>query len=253
MCKFLFILIRISFMALPLHVHAHSFTIGVENQDYLPYFTYQKRQYQGITRELLDAFASSQGYIFRYKALPVKRLFNDFLAGKVDFKFPDNSNWQAELKQRRLQKGQPITYSDYVLRFVDGVMVLPENKGTGLRQFKKLGTILGFTPWAWLEQIKAGSVKKLETSNYHNLINMAISKRIDGIYANVVVGAYQLRQMNKKKALVFDPSLPHSDDYYFLSSINYPQIIKRFNQFMRDNKALIEQLKAKYKVEEGLP
>jgi len=82
---------------------------------------------------------------------------------------------------------------------------------------------------------------------------MAISKRIDGIYANVVVGAYQLRKMNKKEALVFDPSLPHSDDYYFLSSIKYPQIIKRFNQFMRDNKTLIEQLKAKYKIEEGLP
>ena len=132
-------------------------------------------------------------------------------------------------------------------------MVLPENKGKDISKFKKLATILGFTPWGWLELINSGKVTKIEISKYSNLISIALSKRIDGIYGNIVVGNYQLQKLGRIDELVFDPSLPHSDNYYHLSSINYPQVIVEFNKFMHDNVEFVNNLKNKYKVEEGLP
>ncbi|MDM8567299.1 transporter substrate-binding domain-containing protein [Candidatus Halobeggiatoa sp. HSG11] len=245
------LLIVLSMMTLPLH--AQTLTIGVEDHDYWPYYTYKNFEYQGIARELLDKFAETKDYTFKYQALPVKRLFRDFLTDRVDFKFPDNVHWDGTLKKQKLKNKKQITYSDPVLRFIDGVMVLPENKGKNIDKFKKLGTILGFTPWAWLDILKTNKVRKIETPKYSNLISMALSKRIDGIYANIVVGSYQLEQIDKAGELVFDSTLPHSDNYYFLSSINYPQVIQEFNQFMRDNTELVNSLKNKYKVEEGLP
>jgi len=232
---------------LPFQTLGQVFTIGVEKLDYLPYFTFQQPQYQGLAPELLDAFAKSRGYIFNYKPLPVFRLHHTFLAGKLDFKFPDNPHWQQKLKQ-----GKKVNYSNPILRSIDGVMLIPEKKGKGLAPFKTLGTIRGFTPWAWLEIIQTGQVKTIKTSGYYSLINMALSQRIDGIYANIMVGNYQLRQINKNGTLIFDTSLPYSDEYYYLSSIKHPQVLKEFNQFMLENETLFKKLKHKYQFEEVL-
>lgn len=53
---------------------------------------YQGEEYGGFARKFLDRFAASRDYTFRYKILPVARLFHEFLQekGELDFKFPDN-------------------------------------------------------------------------------------------------------------------------------------------------------------------
>jgi len=221
------------------------FTIGVEAQKYYPQFDNENGiEYFGFARDLLDMFANQNHYQFVYKIRPVKRLFHDFVKREVDFKYPDNPFWQADMK-----KDQNVCYSDSVVKYIDGVVVLAENKTMDLSSFKMLGTIRGFTPYPFLNLIAEKKVLLSENSNYISLLRQVLARRITGAYSNISVARYNLKEHFKKTgAIVFNPNLPHIKDSYYLSSIMYPTVISEFNAFLKDKKEQIDQLKNKYKV-----
>jgi ABC-type amino acid transport substrate-binding protein len=226
-----------------------TYVIGVENIDYLPHYTGENNQYTGFSRVLLDAFAQKTGCHFTYMPLPLNRLFREFLEGNVDFKYPDNPDWSADLK-----KDQTVYYSTPVVSAVTGIMVLPENKAQPLEQFETLGTMMGFTPTAYMKLIKEGNVKKTESAStdFATLLKMGMLKRVDGVYIAIDVGAYQLREILKKPdALVFNPNLPYDVQKYSLSSLKHPEIINEFNEFLVKEKAFADQLKTEYHIVEA--
>ena len=225
----------------------NSFIIGVQNfEEYLPYSEYKNNKYNGFNREILDFFASSKGYKFIYKAYPIKRLYKYFLNGKVDLKYPDNPYWSAKLK-----KGKDLTYSKPVVKYIDGVIVLKVNKGRGIEHLKLLGVIRGFTPFAYLNQIKSGTIKVNENDDYSGLLLQTIKRRVDGAYSNIAVSQYYLENViQKKNALVFDPDLPHTSSHRHLSSLKHPKLINEFNNFLKTQRTAIEKLKNKHQVEE---
>jgi polar amino acid transport system substrate-binding protein len=222
--------------------------VGVENQYYLPAYAFENGVYKGYARELLDAWARDRNYRIEYRALPVPRLYASFFGGQVDFKFPDNPNWK---KDERV--GKAITYSDPVVAFVDGTSVRPGKKTANLEEIKILGTLGGFTPWAWLDRIQAGEATLSENFNIEALIRQGMAGRVDGVYANVAVINYQLDHVLKQPgALVFNPKLPYSRDNYQLSSIKHPEIVRDFNEWMRKNRDRIGTLKKQHQVEKGV-
>ncbi len=221
-----------------------SFIIGVEDLHYLPFYSTETGDYTGYARELLDAFGREYGYTFEYKAVPVTRLFHNFINGNVDFKFPDNPYWQSDLKE-----GKNVVYSDSAADYIDGVMVLPANKGIGVGRLKKLGIITGFTAWDYLSLIESGAVTTVGNSSFSGLLRQVINRRVNGAYMNPAVALYTLdNSLNKANALVFDPDLPHTKSSYFLSTIKYPEIIEKFNSFMVRKKDLVDRLKRKYRL-----
>lgn len=226
---------------------AGTFSIGVENIDYMPQYAFADGEYRGFARALLDAFARDSGNSFEYRALPVARLFAEFVAGSVDFKYPDNALWSADLK-----KGHEVVYSTPVVSYIDGVSVLPSRAGKGADGLKVLGTVRGFTAWDWLDRINAGQVKLNENNSFSALLQQALIERVDGAYANVAVVNYQLGQMNKPAALVYDPALPHTAGAYHLSTIRHPELVAAFNAWMSDKAAAVAKLKADYAVEQGV-
>ncbi|NQD93399.1 transporter substrate-binding domain-containing protein [Pseudomonas sp. CrR25] len=224
---------------------AEQFRVGVERQPYLPYFTLQDGEYRGYAREVLDAFAADQGHQFSYVALPVKRLLSDFLAGKVDFKFPDHPQWKSEQKQ-----GRHIHYSRPVAPYIDGVLVPRERLGQGQQRIKMLGTQLGFTPWPYLAAIESGQMSLTQNNRIDSLLRMALSGRVDAVYLNPLVARHVLEAQGlPRDALVFDPALAHIDDHYFLSSIRHPQVIAAFDAFLQAQPQLLRRLRAKYGIE----
>ena len=95
--------------------------------DYLPIYKGDSSGYTGCARRLLDSFASKSGHTFTYKALPVARLHIEFAARETrDFKFPDNPHWSCDVK-----KDTKIYYSKGTVSVVEGLMLLPTNKGKG--------------------------------------------------------------------------------------------------------------------------
>lgn len=229
-------------------VNAETFKVGVELQPYMPYYSVQKGQYLGYGRDLLDAFAVHQGHTFIYQPLPVRRLLSDFLAGKVDFKFPDNPRWNADLKQ-----GYTLHFSQAAAPAVDGVMVKPQFVGQGKERIRRLGTQRGFTPWPYLTDIKAGRIILIQANQIDSLLAMALSDRVDAVYLNPQVVTHHLMASGAgSQALVFDPSLAYMDDHYFLSSIQHPKVIAEFDQFLSQQAELVAALKKRHGITDPL-
>ncbi len=188
----------------------------------------------------MDAFAKEKGYEFEYQPYPVTQLYAQFVEQKVDFKIPDNTMWAQDMK-----KGKSVVYSQSVIGYIDGVSVKKENKGKGLPALKVLGTVRGFTAWDYLGQIKDGKVILLENNDVPSLIEMANLGRVDGVYFNIKVLENALTA-SMKRTLIFDEGLPHTKSTYHLSTIKYPIIVKEFDEFLKNNPALVNQIKIKY-------
>lgn len=239
------------FIVLPLCLQAQEikkkvYTIGVQSfKYYLPYSQFSKGHYSGFNKELLDMFAKSKNYTFIYKAYPLKRLYKTFLEQELDFKYPDNPYWNAKLKVNL-----NIVYSDVVVESLDGVMVLPKNKNKNISNLKKLGVLAAFTPYPYLKDIKENKIKTYEIYDYRNMLTKALKNKVDGVYSNIMVSRYYLKNiMHKENQLVFDESLPYIKNERFFSTIKYPHIIKEFNQFLKENTKNIDILKKQYNID----
>ena len=234
------------FVTPPVVAQQKEFVIGVENINLMPHFNNKNEVYYGFSRDLLDLFANRNNYKFIYKTLPLKRLFRDLVQQKVDFKYPDNPMWQASLKAP-----VEVSYSDSVIAYTEGVMVLPGRVGAGLGELKDLSMVLGYTAWPYLEYIDNAKIREWPTPNFQGALKMVLTKRVNGMYVNIAVGDYQLKHIfNQPGALVFDPHLPHVKDHYYLSTVKYPEVIAQFNQFLVEDREVIEQLKSQYEITE---
>lgn len=233
----------------PLALAAKSFVVGVENHDYLPAYGLKDGQYHGFARELFDAFAKDRGYIFDYRALPVPRLYASFFNGQIDFKFPDNPQWKQDQRS-----GKSIHYSAPALTYIDGVVVPADRTATTPDEIRTLGTVAGFTPWAWMDRVDTGKVKLVENASFEALVRQVVARRIDGAYANIAVVNYQLDKiLGTPGALVFAPQLPYSRDHYHLSTLKHADVIQEFNVWLKQNGSRVEAMKKRHAVEAGLP
>ena len=225
-----------------------TYYIGVQNfYEYHPYSEYKNSEYRGFNRDILDLFARSQDFTFKYKARPIKRLYAEFLTGKFDFKYPDNSNWALDIKAET-----KIYYSQAVVRYSDGLMVKEGNVGKQLNEVKSISIINGFTPESsYLSQHKKGKLEIIYTNSYQRLLELVAEDRVDGAYFNVDISKHYNSHNAQGYGLVFDKSLPHINSIRSLSSIKHPDLILLFDQFLIDNKSKIDALKIRYNIIEN--
>lgn len=219
-------------------------SIGVEKLEYRPYGAVENEQYVGFGRELLDLFAKTNHLQFKYELRPIKGLVTQFLKGDFDLKFPDNEVWHKDQR-----KGYPILYSDPVVKFIDGTLVLPKNISKLTTHKLRLATISGFTPPIYIDLLKTEAITLLEVDDLPAMIRHGLSGAVDGVYANVQVVNWILKRDNQKNRLVFDPGLPFVTDYYRLSTIKHPELMIAFNTFLKTQSGPISQLKRKFKLE----
>ncbi|QJB55823.1 transporter substrate-binding domain-containing protein [Pseudodesulfovibrio sp. zrk46] len=230
-------------ICMPTTAHSEKwFSIGVEGIDYMPYFNGKGSEYSGFARELLDAFAKRHDYQFQYTALPVRRLYQEFIETRqLDFKFPDNPHWRVDIKKRT-----NLRYSSPVCDFVDGILVNKKDLGKGITHLKTLGIIFGFDPSRHLEGLDENQVKLAPNTNIQSMARMTLSERINGFYANIAVANAQLKEINAQDDILFDKSLPYRKGSYHLSTIKHPEVLKQFNDFLQQEKQLVDSLKEQY-------
>lgn len=227
---------------------ARDLVVGVEAIDYTPAYSYRDGQFGGAARALLDSFAEARGHRLTYKAFPVKRLLAELLHGGVDLKFPDSPDWQTSARQ-----GTAIAYSQPVIAYVDGTLVRRDNTAIGIEGVHNLGTVSGFTPYAWLGRIQAGKVELKENPGFEQLLRQVQTGRIDAVYANVAVTlAAAETVLGSADALVFARDLPHVAESYRLSSAKTPEVIAEFNDWLAKNPKLVAEIIAKTGAERGV-
>ncbi len=230
---------------------ATELVMGVEDLPYLPYYSVEQgesgRAYGGYARELFDAFAAARGHSIRYRPLPVERLYRELLDGRIDFKFPDNPEWRHELKKTR-----SLGYSRAIAPFTDGVMVPPEHRTKEKDGPLKIGTVRGFTPWPLMPDIDRGTIQLSENNSISGLLRQCIEGRLDGVYLNVEVARFQLKNLLRRSAaLVLDDSLPHSRSAYYVSTIRRPGILAELDVWLREHREQVGELRRKWGIEEG--
>lgn len=243
MKKILPILVVTLTLTLGTAVQAAQYTVGVEDLSYYPHYTTENGEYRGFARALLDAFAKDNGHTLVYKKLPVNRLFAELIKGGVDLKYPDNAYWSKEMKA-----GSNVTYSEPIVEYIDGASVKPAAKGKGVDAISKLGTVRGFTAWSWMGRIDAKQVSVSENNSLEGLIKQGIKGRVDAVYGNVAVIRHQLSELKLDGQLVFDESLPHSKDFYYMSTTTKPKLIDEFNAWLASNTDKVSALKQQYKI-----
>lgn len=226
---------------LPLTLPAEDeIVIGVEDIQYLPHYNTDKGDFSGFGRDLFDAFAADNNLKVIYRPMSITRLYKALIENRIDLKYPDNANWKRSIKQ-----DVEIKYSEPVIAYIDGVMV----KSTG-GEVKRLGTISGFTPWAWRDQIEQKKIAIFENPSFSGLLQQVLQGRIDGAYINIDVANYSLRELLKREGdLQFDRSLPHDKGKYFASTSRNPALIVRFNQWMKEHKQEIDLIKQRWLVQ----
>lgn len=228
-------------------VLAANLTIGVETTDYLPIAKSEADVYSGYARDVLDAFAAKYGHKLTYKALPVARLYDEFLVQKsVDLKFPDNPYWAKDLK-----KDAAISYSKGLVVVTEGVLVTKANKGKGLDALTKMSIVRGFTPFPYMDQIKAKKIAVSEMNSAEAAIKMTESGRTNGAYLGILSATYIMTEVLKQPGMLeFDDKLPNSKNDFTLSSISHPEVIKQMDEFLLKEKDTVAKIKAKHKINE---
>ncbi|WP_256080612.1 hypothetical protein [Massilia sp. YIM B04103] len=228
---------------------AKRFTVGVENLQYYPLHTVDgANRYRGFARDVLDAFASQHGYAFEYVPLPINRLYTRFLRERtLDFKYPDHPKWREDLRH-----GLKLSYSNVVVSTEEGAMVLPRHRGRPLSEVRSMGTVLGFTPWPYRQAIDSKAIAISTSNSFDGLLRHALADHIDVVYMNVDVANYLLaEELKAPGGLIFDPALPHARSDFRLSTLQHPEVVEQFSQFLQREQGLVQKLRQKYRIGEA--
>ncbi len=218
--------------------------IGVEDIHYLPYFDFSVKQSHSFTQALFDQFASDSGFKIKYLPLPIKQMPKWLANEKIDFKFPDNEMWPKVYNVEKL----PITYSDQVVPMVAGTLVLNENQNIEQSSIRSVGTISGFQTTFWREEINRGEVSLLQDPSPRILVQYLVNGLVDGLVIDIVVANRELKDLNLKldKPLVYAEKLSQARYAYKLSTIKHPDVLHKFNRWLKENQPFVEELKREF-------
>jgi len=242
---FAFCLLAATFLQ---NLQAQEFIIGVEDIDYYPLFEF-KSDRDTHSRELLNSFAAAKGYKFTYLPLPIKRFDKWLLEEKVDFKYPDNKRWYADSSIT-----DSLTFSQSATWLIAGTSVLKSSLKKSKSELKSVGTLLGFYPTTWIDEIKSGQVELYEDVSTKILVQKLLSKYVDSIDIEPSVINYYLKELGKPTDLVVIDKRYKYDIYGFhFSTIKHPKIIKEFDEFLSNNKTLLDALNKKYNIVDYRP
>lgn len=221
----------------------HALTIGVESTSYEPYYYVStEKKYQGAARDIFDLFFQVNQLNIDYSPMPVPRLFNEFVKGTIELKFPDNPLWAKSLKS-----DVKVHYSDPIFDITESVLVLKSDKPEVVKsEIKTVGTIFGFTTPGIASEIKDNSLTATRTKVVEQLIHMLVSERVQAVYFNNNVAMNLIKEMYPEESLVQHSKFPAFNYAYHLSTINHPKLIILFNKFLVSHAEQVTKIKHRY-------
>lgn len=212
---------------------ADSLTFGVEALDYEPFYTGKGRVYNGMSQEIIDAFAKDKKHTILYNTVKIDQLYEKFLSKQVDYKYPDNPIWNKEAKT-----GKAIFYTAPIISTQMGLNVIADKK-----DIKKVGIVSGFTPWIILDDVKSGKLELVEKTSMQQLVSMASKGEVDAIYGSVDVVNFHANAINKKFSI--SSNFKTDTDVFHISGYN-EKIINEISDWLKANTSKVTEIKNKY-------
>lgn len=218
------------------------FRVGTQDFDYSPQYNFVSATDKGFAWAVLESFAKKEGIEFKYVPLPLKRLQSELKKGNIDFVYPDNQRWHKGEKNHLKNK----TFSDELTMAVYGTMVQKQRKGIGLENFRSVTYPKGFVPTKWQQLFEQDKLQLVETSTAELAIKMVLRGRADGADIEYSVTQFILQNLDRPGELVLDETLPFTTVGFQLATIQYHDTIYRLNQFLANNKDLLNELHQRY-------
>lgn len=217
-------------------------TIGVQAINHYPHYDFSSGTLRGFAGELFRLFAETNQLELEFVPLPVKRLSRE-VHGSVDFVYPDNPRWQA------LREGDDGRhYSQPVILNWGVALVLPENKTIRLEQLSSVSIVRGFTPTKWMALQSQYAYQFVEVQNTRAAAMMALKGRVDAAEVEYHVAMHHLGELGLQETLVVAESLPQSNVWYHVSTIDELDMLARFDLFMLEQNLLIQALAEEYQL-----
>ncbi|WP_275797903.1 hypothetical protein [Aliiglaciecola sp. CAU 1673] len=222
-------------------------TVGIQQINHYPHYDITSGHFRGFAADLLALFTEHEGLQLSYVALPVKRQ-SAALEDSVDLLYPDNPKWQA------LREGDDGRFfSQEVIRILGVSLVKPDLADITIDKVKTLAVVRGFTPTLWMDLQPDYRFQFVEVSDNLTAAMMALKDRVTAAEGEYNVLFHQLKRLSLADSLVVARQLPVSHVGYHLSSLKYPQIINRFDQFLVDQRQQIDELIEQYGLIQSLP
>lgn len=235
------VLVSILF-TITINMPSQALTLGVEDTNYAPYFYLDNEQkFQGAAREIFDLFSAASDLKISFSPMPVPRLFNEFVKGSVELKFPDNPLWSASLTTT-----VKVHYSEPVLDITESLLVLKQEPVMAKKDIKMVGTILGFSIPGIAESVAKHEFEAVKTREVEQLVHMLMSNRVQGVYFNEIVAKNLMKKMYPNKSLIRHSQHPPFRYSYHLSSIKHPKLIEKFNEFLISHREELDKIRSRY-------
>ena len=129
-------------------------------------------------------------------------------------------------------------------QYVDGLMVSSERDAN--TPIKTIGTVMGFTAFAYLDQLAAGTYKVEERTSMEQLLKGVSVGRIDAAYVNIDVARHALKGTPEEGKLAFAEAMPADRGSYHLSTRDHAALVKDFDAWLAANSERIAALKAEF-------
>ena len=220
-----------------------SYIIGVEDVNYFPYFDFSSKN-PSFSKDLFDRFAKDSGHQITYLPLPIKQFSKWLFKENIDFKFPDNQRWQ----EQGLGPEHTLHFSDDILLMTAGTLVMDKNKHKPQSFIVNVGTIIGFQPTLWMEQIARGEVKLIEDRSPKILVKQLVHGIVDGLDIDLAVANYHVKELKLDNKIVLSQKIERQVFAYKLSSLKYPEVIAQFNRWLAQNEKFVTALKSRYEI-----
>ncbi|MDX1924010.1 MAG: transporter substrate-binding domain-containing protein [Rickettsiaceae bacterium] len=228
------------FMSFALHSSptraCDEYIIGVEYAQQYPFQYVVNGEFKGRLRDVFDTFGKTQKIKFKYKILDSDSLYEELYNGGIDFKFPDNPTWKVHKKMQ-----YSIVYSEPVTHSIDGIFVNIEDINNHKSHITKFGIVNDLILRDIDKKTKTGSVKITKKESCADLLVLLKNKEVDAIFCNYDVAMYLLKRNALSDKVVFNPDLPVIDGYFYLSTINRSEIIKKFDIWLGQNREFVEK------------
>ncbi|MGS2721125.1 hypothetical protein [Paraglaciecola aestuariivivens] len=221
---------------------AKTFVVATQNFQYYPHYHFDSETDKGFIWAVLEKFSEVSGHQFDYYQMPVLRLQKELEKGSLDLVYPDNP-----LFNNKQTYAQGKYYSHTIVTTLGGAWVDKAKLGQGVKQVKRLSIPLGYTPQVgWNEIIAAEQVSLFSVIKPLAALQLLALHRVDGAEIDYFVGRNLVKQHPEFSDFSFDPSLPHSQVEFKLSTITQRALIDEINQFIHTEQHLINQLKRQY-------
>ena len=235
----------------------HIIHVGVPDIRYSPLFSVDGKYFYGFTRDVLDLFAKTYNYAFVYVPMNPMTLSSELQYGSgLEAQFPDNPKWKRGEKPLNMvdigltivglasviPKSAEIEFSDPILQYKEGMIVTLDNFGKGLEGIRTIATV------SVCQMASYRGSKIIRTNSTALLIHSLAEGKIDGAYLNPYVAkkmAEELR-LDFDNTFIFDEALPFSRGVYTISSVKLPQLIVKFNEFLKRHRDEILALEKLY-------